>query len=182
MRRRQAVRRPYARPRSRRATRSSSLNFSSRTSNNERSFARLRAVLEVVAPEKKKFMEDLATIAFYFGVIAYSVATTLFFIELARREGSPLAQVWAPRALGLGAALHSANIVTASLLSRVCPVESLHFALSLSALFVAGVYLILRRRLRLHVVGAVVAPLALTFLVAAQFVNLNPVPAPEVPR
>jgi ABC-type uncharacterized transport system permease subunit len=127
-------------------------------------------------------MEDLAIVAFYLGVIAYSVATTLFFLELSRREGSALAQAWAPRALGIGAVSHAANIVMASLLSRVCPVESLHFALSLSALLVAGVYLLLRRRLRLHVIGSLVAPLALTFLVAAQFVNLNPAPAREVPR
>ncbi len=127
-------------------------------------------------------MEDLATIAFYLGVIAYTVATTLFFIELARKEGSPLAQAWAPRMLGLGAALHTANIVISSVILQICPVESLHFALSLSALLVAGIYLLLRRRFRLHVVGSVVAPLALTFLVAAQFVSMNPVPTREVPR
>ena len=118
-------------------------------------------------------MQDLATIAFYLGVIAYSVAATLFFLDLARRDGFALGQQWAPRALGIGAALHAAHVVTASLLSRVCPVESLHFALSLSALIIAGVYLALRRRLRLHAVGAFVAPIALTFLVGAQFVTLH---------
>jgi ABC-type uncharacterized transport system permease subunit len=128
-------------------------------------------------------MQDLATIAFYLGVIAYSVAATLFFLDLARREGFAPSQQWAPRALGLGAALHAAHVVTASLLSRVCPVESLHFALSLSALIVVGVYLALRRRLRLNAVGAFVAPIALTFLVGAQFVSLNEGgPDSSVPR
>jgi ABC-type uncharacterized transport system permease subunit len=127
-------------------------------------------------------MQDLATIAFYLGVIAYSVAATLFFLDLARREGSPLAQAWAPRALAIGAASHASHVVTASLLSRICPVESLHFALSLSALIVVGVYLALRRRLRLQAVGSFVAPIALTFLVGAQFVNLSREPGPDVPR
>ncbi|HMJ10899.1 MAG TPA: cytochrome c biogenesis protein CcsA [Polyangiaceae bacterium] len=127
-------------------------------------------------------MQDLATIAFYLGVIAYSVAATLFFLDLARREGFVLGQQWAPRALGIGAALHATHVVTASLLSHVCPVESLHFALSLSALIVAGVYLALRKRLRLHAVGAFVAPIALTFLVGAQFVSLSDGPNASVPR
>jgi ABC-type uncharacterized transport system permease subunit len=127
-------------------------------------------------------MQDLAIIAFYLGVIAYSVAATLFFLDLGRREGSPLAQVWGPRALGLGALLHGTHVVTASLLSRICPVESLHFALSLSALILASVYLAFRRRLRMHVVGTFVAPIALTFLVGAQFVALNEEQTLEVPR
>jgi ABC-type uncharacterized transport system permease subunit len=116
-------------------------------------------------------MELVASIAFYFGVIAYSAASTLFFLDLARKDGHPTASRWAPRALGVGAVLHATHVVTASLLTRICPVESLHFALSLSALIAVGVYLAVRKRSRLHAVGAAVAPLALTFLVGAQFVS-----------
>ncbi len=126
-------------------------------------------------------MEQLATIAFYLGVIAYSAAATLFFVDLARREGSGAASRWAPRALGLGALMHAGHVVTASLLSRVCPVESLHFALSLSALIATAVFLLVRRRLRLNAIGAFVAPVALTFLVGAQFVGVS-APSPDLPR
>ncbi len=126
-------------------------------------------------------MEQLATIAFYLGVILYSVASTLFFLDLARREGVSLAAAWGPRVLGIGALMHASHVVSASLLSRVCPVESLHFALSLSALMAVGGYLLLQKRLRLHAIGVFVAPLALTFLVGAQFVAQNQ-PAEGVPR
>lgn len=116
-------------------------------------------------------MVELAWIAFYLGAAAYTAAAILFFLDLARREGAPQAVRFAPYALGAGAALHAAHVVTASLLSRVCPVETLHFALSLSALMACGVYLALRKRFKLQAIGAFVAPLALSFLIGAQFVG-----------
>jgi ABC-type uncharacterized transport system permease subunit len=116
-------------------------------------------------------MESIATIAFCLGVIAYSVAATLFFLDLARREGSSVRGQWAPRLLAVGGLLHAVHVVTASMLSRVCPIDSLHFALSFSALIAVGAYLALRKRLRLFALGAFVAPIALTFLVGAQFVG-----------
>lgn len=116
-------------------------------------------------------MEGVARAAFFLGAAAYAAAAVLFFIDLARREGSASARRSAPVALGVGAALHAAHVVSASLFSRICPVESLHFSLSLSALILAGMYLALRTRYRLQAVGAVVAPLALTFLIGAQFVG-----------
>jgi ABC-type uncharacterized transport system permease subunit len=118
-------------------------------------------------------MVDIATIAFYLGVIAYSAATTLFFLDLARRDGGNLRAQWAPRLLAMGGALHAVHVVTASLLSRVCPIDSLHFALSFTALIAVGAYLLLRVRLRLFALGAFIAPIALTFLVGAQFVGQN---------
>jgi ABC-type uncharacterized transport system permease subunit len=123
----------------------------------------------------------LTTIAFYLGVIAYSVSATLFFADLARREGWSAAARWAPRALGVGAALHATHVVTASLLSHVCPVESLHFALSLAALIAATLFLIVRKRLRLQAIGAFVAAVALMFLVGAQFVTIAQ-PGTGMPR
>jgi len=118
-------------------------------------------------------MTALTSIAFYLGVIAYSAATTLFFMELVRSDATASRALWATRLLGLGALMHAAHVVSASLLTRVCPVESLHFALSLSALVAVVVYLLLHRRSRLYAVGAFVAPVGLTFLVAAQFVGQN---------
>ena len=116
-------------------------------------------------------MDQLATIAFCLGVIAYSVAATLFFLDLARREQESRRTLWAPRLLAAGGALHAIHVVTASVLSHVCPIDSLHFALSFTALIAVGAYLILRERLRLFALGAFIAPIALTFLVGAQFVN-----------
>ncbi|MBK7585993.1 MAG: cytochrome c biogenesis protein CcsA [Myxococcales bacterium] len=116
-------------------------------------------------------MERAATLAFYFGAAAYAAAAILFFLDLSRREGSASAARTAPIALALGALLHAVHVVTGSLFSRICPVESLHFSLSLSALILAGMYLALRVRFKLQAIGAVVAPLALTFLIGAQFVG-----------
>src|SRR6478736_1019248 len=91
-------------------------------------------------------MVDVATIAFYLGVITYSVAATLFFLELARKDGDTLRAQWAPRLLAIGGALHAIHVLTASLLTHVCPIDSLHFALSFSALIAVGAYLLLRDR------------------------------------
>lgn len=126
-------------------------------------------------------MPELAPIAFYLGVIAYSAASTVFFLELWRRESDKAPGTFGPRLLVVGALIHAMHVVAASLLSQVCPVESLHFGLSLSALGAVIAYLVLRRRLRLHAVGAIVAPLALTFLVGAQFVS-SPRSEAELPR
>ena len=116
-------------------------------------------------------MTDVATIAFYLGVITYSVAATLFFLELARKDGDATRAQWAPRLLAVGGVLHAIHVLTASLLTHVCPIDSLHFALSFSALIAVAAYLGLRERLRLSALGAFVAPIALTFLVGAQFVG-----------
>lgn len=126
-------------------------------------------------------MPELAPIAFYLGVIAYSAAATVFFLELWRREPDKQPGSFGPRLLMLGALIHALHVVAASLLSQVCPVESLHFGLSLSALGAVLAYLVLRKRLRLHAVGAIVAPLALTFLIGAQFVSSGRAEA-ELPR
>lgn len=124
---------------------------------------------------------DLATaIEFWAGLFAYSLASALYFLELVRAERSATSR-FAPVALGAGAALHAAHVVSASLLTRICPVESLHFALSLSALIAVVGFLFVRRRQGFDALGAVVAPAALAFLVAAQFVH-SARPAGDVPR
>jgi ABC-type uncharacterized transport system permease subunit len=126
-------------------------------------------------------MPDLAQIAFYLGVIAYSAASTVFFLELLRGDPQKAPGVFGPRLLALGAVIHAGHVVAASLLTNVCPVESLHFGLSLTALGSVVAYLLLRKRFRLHAVGAIVGPLALTFLIGAQFVSTPAVEA-ELPR
>ena len=72
-------------------------------------------------------MDALATVAFYLGVIAYSAACTLFFLDLARQSSQAVRSAWGPRVLAVAAVLHSVHVITASLLLNRCPVESLHF-------------------------------------------------------
>jgi ABC-type uncharacterized transport system permease subunit len=115
----------------------------------------------------------LATIAFYLGVIAYSAASTLFFLELARQSAAGPRSAWGPRVLALGAVFHMLHVVTASLLLNRCPIESLHFGLSFSALVAVSAFLLLRRHANLDPMGVLVAPIALTFLVGAQFVGVE---------
>jgi len=119
-------------------------------------------------------MTELASAALFVGLVAYSGAATLFFVDVARREGTPFASRWASRLLWVGVAAHAFQVVLASFVTHTCPVESLPFALSLSALITAAAYLVLRRRLRIDTLGVAVVPIALTFLVGAQFVGEGP--------
>ncbi|MDX2054680.1 MAG: cytochrome c biogenesis protein CcsA [Polyangiaceae bacterium] len=126
-------------------------------------------------------MEQLASVAFLFGVIGYSAAATLFFVDLARKDGAQRLVRLAPWLLGAGALSHLAHIVIASFLTRICPVESMHFGLSFTALIAAVVFLAIRARYKFNALGAVVAPGALTFLISAQFVGKQAVSS-DIPR
>jgi ABC-type uncharacterized transport system permease subunit len=116
-------------------------------------------------------MSALATVAFYLGVIAYSAASTLFFLDLARGNAQGPRSAWGPRVLALGAVVHAVHVVVASLVLNRCPVASLHFGLSFSALVAVAAFLLLRRHTNLDPMGVLVAPIALTFLIGAQFVG-----------
>lgn len=121
-------------------------------------------------------MEALATISFSLAVIAYSVASTQFFLDLARRRGNSSGDLPA-RVLAAGALLHAVHILTASLFTSICPVASMHFALSLAAWVAVVAFLAFRRGRRIDALGSFVGPLALTFLVGAQFVGSSPAPS-----
>ena len=115
-------------------------------------------------------MGTVAVIAFYFGVVAYSAAATLFFVDLARAERAPSPQRWAALALGIGVAIHATNLAAGVLDGVVAPF-SLRFALSLCACSLAVAFLATRRRTRIDAIGVVVAPLSLCLLVGAQFLQ-----------
>jgi ABC-type uncharacterized transport system permease subunit len=127
-------------------------------------------------------MNALATVAFYLGVIAYSAASTLFFLDLARQNAPGPRSAWGPRVLAVGALFHTVHVVVASLVLNRCPVESLHFGLSFSALVAVAAFLLLRRHTNLDPMGVLVAPIALTFLVGAQFVGVDLEPEQLVSR
>ncbi len=120
-------------------------------------------------------MEPFANVAFLLGVVAYSVASTLYFVDLARPAGAATATTWATRALAAGSALHSVHLVLTSFVTGTCPIASLPFALSFSAWVLAMAYWALGRKLGVAALGVAVAPLALTFLVGAHFVGTAPV-------
>lgn len=117
--------------------------------------------------------ESLAALAFALGVVGYSVAATLFFVELARRDGLPWAARLALRVLAAAAGFQVLHILLASVVLHTCPVGSLRFGLSLSGLAVVSAFAIVHARRGVLAMGALVAPVALTFFVASQFVGLG---------
>lgn len=113
----------------------------------------------------------LATSLFYATAVAYACASVFFLVHLAGSRFGATAAKLAPRFLVVGAGLHAWHIVVASEVARVCPVEGIHFAMSVVSLLACVAYLTLRRRWRIDVVGSFVAPLALSSLLASRFVG-----------
>jgi ABC-type uncharacterized transport system permease subunit len=83
---------------------------------------------------------------------------------------------WAPRLVAIAVPLHAAHIVATSLVLHVCPVEGIHFAMSIASMLAALAYVLARARFRIDVVGVFVAPLALSFLLASRFVGTGGAP------
>jgi ABC-type uncharacterized transport system permease subunit len=110
--------------------------------------------------------------AFHLGYLAYVVAAVAFFVQVTRRAA--VGPSWlAPAILGVGSLAHFVYLLLASVVARVCPVESLHFALSVVALVVSGAYLLGRLRWPIDALGLFVAPLGLTFLLGTRVVGLG---------
>lgn len=126
-------------------------------------------------------MHALVTVAFILGVVTYSVAATLHFVNLLRQGSASSAALWAPRIQVLAGILHSAHLILASFVTGTCPVASLPFALSLSGATMALSHGLFGRRFAVIALGVAVAPLSLTFLVAAQFVGSGVSDAPLSP-
>ncbi len=110
------------------------------------------------------------SVLFVATALAYLGASGLFVAYLGDERYARAGKL-APWLVALGAALHGAHIVVASLVWHVCPVEGIHFAMSVVSMLACVVYLVMRNRYRIDVVGAFVAPLALTFLLASRFVG-----------
>jgi ABC-type uncharacterized transport system permease subunit len=113
-----------------------------------------------------------ATAAVYLGACVLFVASLLGRAERLAR--------WAPRLVAVGVPLHASQIVVSSLVLRICPVEGIHFAMSVASMLAALAYVLVRRRFRIDLVGAFVAPLALTFLLASRFVAAGGGDAPRL--
>jgi ABC-type uncharacterized transport system permease subunit len=120
----------------------------------------------------------LSVVNLLFGTTAavYFTASVLFIADLLGTAGP--AGKWAPRLVAVGVPLHAAHIALWSVVLHVCPVEGIHFALSVAALLTCLAYVLARTRYRVDVVGAFVAPQALAFLLASRFVG----PVDDEPR
>jgi ABC-type uncharacterized transport system permease subunit len=105
--------------------------------------------------------------------LAYATACGLFVAYLGN-DRFARAGTLAPRILLVGTLLHAFHITAASYVLHVCPVEGIHFALSVASMLACAIYLALRHRYRIDVVGAFVAPLALTFLLASSLAGMGP--------
>lgn len=115
---------------------------------------------------------SVADVLFYVTAATYVVASVLFLRFLVRGTGEEGERL-APRLVAAGAALHAAHIVVSSLVLRVCPVEGIHFPMSVASMLMCVAYLWGRARYRVEVAGAFVAPLALTSLLASRFVAVS---------
>jgi len=115
-------------------------------------------------------MEELvANILFVMTAATYVAASALFLRFLFRGKGD--VGTAGPRLIAFGAVLHAAHIVVASLVLKVCPVEGIHFPMSVASMLMCVAYVFARKRLRVEVAGAFIAPLALTSLMASRFVG-----------
>ncbi len=118
---------------------------------------------------------DVANFLFYATALAYLGAGILYVRFLAGAGGPQKAASspgkLAPRVLGAGVVMHGAHIYVASYLAHVCPVVGIHSAMSFVSFLVCVAYLVFRVRWRIDVLGAFVAPLALTSLLASRFVG-----------
>lgn len=115
-------------------------------------------------------MNDLTTNLLFFVTAALYVAASVLFLRFLVRGKGDVGTL-GPRLVLLGAAFHAGYIVQASLVQKVCPVEGIHFPMSVASMLMCVAYVIARRRLRVEVAGAFVAPLALASLMASRFVG-----------
>lgn len=113
--------------------------------------------------------EASAEALFVLTAATYVVASVLFLRFLVRGKGD--VGTVGPRLIAVGAALHAAHICIASLVLRVCPVDGIHFPMSVASMLMCVAYVLARTRFRVEVAGAFVAPLALTSLLAWRFVG-----------
>lgn len=114
---------------------------------------------------------------FIAATLMYGVATVLYYLDIVRSPSSEGRPARVPAVLlGVGATAHLAYVLVASLIAHACPVYSIHFFLSMASVFASAVYLLARRRFRIHGLGLVLAPIGLT-LTLSTFVLGQPAPA-----
>lgn len=115
--------------------------------------------------------EGIELVSFLVGALAYLGAAVLFFLQILQRDAEGIRR--GPLLLAVGAVAHLVYVTMASAVARVCPVESVNFALSVASLVATGAYLLVRRRWPLDALGVVVAPLGLVPLLGTRLAGLH---------
>lgn len=128
----------------------------------------------------------LSLATFFVAALLYGAASVLFFFAVARKnlrppiDASPRtssrvdpteAHRFAPPLLGIASVAHLAYVTFASLVARVCPVNSVHFSLSFAAILAVVAYLAARRRVRIDAIGVLLAPFGLATILGTFFLG-----------
>lgn len=122
----------------------------------------------------------IADVLFVAAALDYFAATLLFVRFLLSKTPDEKNELFAARLVGVGAMFHLCHILAASLVWKVCPVAGVHFPVSVATMLMAFGYTLFRKRWRLDVLGAFVAPLALTAHLALRFTGQGPLdPTPR---
>jgi ABC-type uncharacterized transport system permease subunit len=119
----------------------------------------------------------LSFASFLLAALLYATSTVLFYLGVARGTSAPHSSrtmTLSAGLLGLGAAFHAGFVVIASFVARVCPIHSMHFFLSMASLLATTVYLLARRRSKLHALGLLVAPFGLMVCLGTFFLSETP--------
>lgn len=115
-------------------------------------------------------MDAGAVVAFSLAVIAYSVASTLFFGALLRKVAPSVVRA-ARLALIAAILAHAGLIIWSSFVAHLCPVGSMQFAVSSAGWVMAVGFYWAEPRYRVDALGALVAPIALALMVVAEFIS-----------
>lgn len=123
----------------------------------------------------------LTLATFLVAALLYGAASVLFFLDVARKNLHPSADLTptqraevhprAPLLLGAAGATHLAYVTVASFVARVCPINSVHFSLSFSAILAVFAYFFARRRFRIGAVGILLAPFGLATILGTFFIG-----------
>lgn len=126
----------------------------------------------------------LSLTTFLVAALLYGVASVLFFLDVARKNMRPavgsdgristrstVESRLPPILLGTAAVSHLAYVTFAGIVARVCPVNSVHFSLSLASILAVVLYLPARRRFRIDAIGVLLAPLGLATILGTFFVG-----------
>ncbi len=119
----------------------------------------------------------LSTVLFLSSSVLYLAGFSLFFLQVLRRA-PVFGRAWlGPAALSVAASAHLAFLLVGSLVAHVCPVESVHVAISVASLAATLAFLFARLRWPLDVIGIFVAPVGLVTLLSFRILGLDPATA-----
>jgi ABC-type uncharacterized transport system permease subunit len=119
-------------------------------------------------------MSAILWTSFFLSGGSYLTACVLFFSLARRRPATRIGPMWPARLLELGAALQLVYLVLLSVMSRRCPVYSVHTALGIVSLVGVVTYAVLAHSRRLEALGGFVAASAVLFTVTALLLGGQP--------